>query len=243
MKRKALFTLILLTFSLLVAAQDLLQDDNKNRTISVTGSASMNVMPDEIILSVSLEEYWEEQFLPNTKKEDYKTKVAIDKIEDIFFENIDKIGISRDSILLVNTSRNWLWNSVSVIQINYNISVSNFETADLILYELDFYGIKSVRISELKNEKIPEYRQDVKKQAMLAAKNKAAYLLESIDEELGRVISVNERNYENFSSFYQPSTSAYSNVMMGSAGESENEDNFRAIPLRYEIEAVFEIRE
>lgn len=132
---------------------------------------------------------------------------------------------------------------MSVIQINYNISVSNFETADLILYELDFYGIKSVRISELKNEKIPEYRQDVKKQAMLATKNKAAYLLESIDEELGRVISVNERNYENFSSFYQPSTSAYSNVMMGSAGESENEDNFRAIPLRYEIEAVFEIRE
>ncbi|MCD4731058.1 MAG: SIMPL domain-containing protein [Bacteroidales bacterium] len=241
MKKRTLFILIFLISVLVVTAQNL--NDNKDRTISVTGSASMNVMPDEIIMSVSLEEYWEEQFLPNTNKNDYKTKVSIDKIENIFFEKIDKIGIPRDSILLVNTTRNWLWNSVSVIQKNYNISIINFETADKILIEMDFHGIKSTRISELKNKNIPEYREDVKKQAMLAAKNKAAYLLETIDEELGRVISIRERSHESGSSFYRPSRSAFSNVHMGSAGESKNEDNFRSIPLRYEIEAVFEIRE
>ena len=243
MKSKTLFILIFLMSALVLTAQNSNQNDDINRTISVTGSASMNVMPDEIILSVSLEEYWEEQFLPNAKKEDYKTKIAIDKIENIFFKKIDKIGISRDSILLVNTGRSWLWNSKSIVYKNYNISVSDFETADEILYKLDFYGIETAQISELKNKDIPKYRKEVKKLAMLAAKNKAAYLLETIDEELGRVISIRERSYESSSSFYRPSRSAYSNVHMGSAGESENEDNFRAIPLRYEIEAVFEIRE
>lgn len=243
MRRKTLFALIFLIPALVLTAQNSNQNDDISRTISVTGSASMNVMPDEIIFFISLEEYWEEQFLPNTDKNDYKTKVSIDKIENLFFEKIDKIGIPRNSILLVNTGRSWLWDSKSILYKNYNISVTDFETADEILYKLDFYGIETARISELKKIDIAIYRKEVKSQAMVAAKNKAAYLLKTIDEELGRVISIKERSYESASSFYGPSTSAYSNVFMGSAGESKNEDNFRAIQLRYEIEAIFEIKE
>ena len=132
---------------------------------------------------------------------------------------------------------------MSVVYKNYKISVLNFETADKILLEMDFYGIKEVKISELKNKDIPKYRKEVKSQAMLAAKDKAVYLLETIDEELGKVISIREQNYENHSIYSRPSVSARSNVFMGSAGESINEDNFRSIPLRYAIEAVFEIKE
>ncbi len=73
MKRKALCTLFLLIPTSIIFAQDIFIDDDVNRTISVTGSASMNVMPDEIILSISLEEYWEEQLLPSSRREDYKT--------------------------------------------------------------------------------------------------------------------------------------------------------------------------
>lgn len=241
MKRKALYILLLLVSTSVLFAQDIFTKDDINRTISVTGSASMNVMPDEIILSISLEEYWEEQLLPYSRRADYKTKVFIVDIEAEFFNKIDKLGIPRDSIVLERTGRSWTWHPKSVVFKNYRISVKSFETADLILYEMDFYGIKSASISELKNKNISEYREDVKKQAMLAAKNKAAYLLETIDEALGRVLSIKERGYESGSSFYRPSRSTYSNVAMGSAGESNNEDIFRFIPLRYEIEATFGI--
>lgn len=242
MKRKTLITLVVLMNSLILGAQTLFENNNNNRRITVTGSATMNIMPDEIIISIRLEEYWEEQFLPNTRKEDFEDKVTIDKIETEFFNKIDKIGIPKDSILLESSGRSWYWYPLSVVYKNYKISVSNFEIADEILYEMDFYGIKSVNISELKNINIPQYRKEVKSEAMIAAKNKAAYLLETIDEELGRIISVKERNSENHSMFSRPSASAYSNVMMGSSGDSKNEDNFRSIPLRYEIEAVFEIK-
>jgi len=242
MKRKALYILFLLVSTSVLFAQDIFTNEDIKRTISVTGSASMNVMPDEIILSISLEEYWEEQLLPNSRREDYKTKVFMVDIEAEFFNKIDKIGIPRDSLVLESTGRNWTWRPKSVVFKNYRISVESFELADLILYEMDFYGIKSASISELKNKNISVYREDVKKQAMLAAQNKAAYLLETIDEALGRVISIRERSHESVSSFYRPSRSAYSNVAMGSAGESNNEDIFRTIPLRYEIEAIFEIK-
>lgn len=242
MKRKTLIAALFLISSSLLLAQDIFPEDEKNRTISVTGSASMEVMPDEIILSITLEEYWEEQFLPNAKREDYKTKVLIVDIETEFFNKIDKIGIPKDSLLLESSGRSWVWRPLSVVYKNYKVSVASFEVADQILYEMDFYGVKSAGINELKNKDISEYRADVKKQAMLAAKNKAAYLLETIDEDLGRVISIRERSHEGNSSFFRPNFSARSNTRMSSAGQANNEDTFRSIPLRYEIEATFEIR-
>lgn len=243
MKKGTIIFLLILTLGTALEAQNFNQNTDTKRTISIVGSATMNVIPDEIILFIGLEEYWEEQLLPNTNKDDYNTKVSIDKIEDIFTEEITNIGIHQDSIILVNTGRKWLWPSKSVIYRNYSISVRDFKTADEILYVLNFHGINAAQIYELKNIDIPEYRKVVKKQAMLAAQNKAIYLLEAIDEELGTIISVRERSHESIGSFNKPIKSVYSNVRMGSSGNMENEDIFRSIPLRYEVEAVYKIKQ
>jgi len=243
MRKVTIIIFLIITIGAALEAQNFSQNTDTKRTISIVGSATLNVIPDEIVLFIGLEEYWEEQLLPNTNKDDYNTKVSIDKIEDIFFERITKIGIHKDSIILVNTGRKWLWISKSVIYRNYSISVRDFKIADEILYVLNFHGINAAQIYELKNKDIPEYRKEVKKQAMLAAQNKAIYLLEIIDEELGRLISVRERSHERMGSFNKPIKSVYSNVRMGSSGNIENEDIFRSIPLRYEVEAVYEIKQ
>ena len=51
------------------------------RYIEVTGSSELEVDPDEIILSIYIREYWEEEFDRRSKPEDYRTKVPLERIE------------------------------------------------------------------------------------------------------------------------------------------------------------------
>jgi uncharacterized protein YggE len=52
--------------------------------------------------------------------------------------------------------------------------------------------VTDIKILGVSNKKINQYRQEVEVKAMKAAKEKATYLLESIGEEVGVVVSVNE---------------------------------------------------
>lgn len=232
---------VTITFLLLVSIGTL---SAQKRTINVNGSATMDVIPDEIILKINLEEYWEEQYLPNKTKDQFVTKVALGVIEKKFFETLDKLKISRDSVLLESIGNIRRWDYKLVQYKVYKISVTTFEKADKILFELDFHGIASANVAELKNKKLTQYRQDVKKEAMLAAKNKAEYLLNVINEQLGVVISINEVNSESGTYYSGSGTSSLlSNTFMGSTGNVENKDLYRYIPLRYHIDATFEIKE
>jgi uncharacterized protein len=232
---------VTITFLLMVSIGTL---SAQKRTINVSGSATMDVIPDEIILKINLEEYWEEQYMPNKTQDQFVTKVELGLIEKKFFETLDKVKISRDSVLMESIGKIRLWDNNKSVQYKvYKISVATFEKADKILFELDFHGIASANVAELKNKKLTQYRQDVKKEAMLAAKNKAEYLLNVINEQLGVVISINEVNTES-DTYYSGSgkSSFLSNTHMGSTGNVENMDLYRYIPLRYNINATFEIK-
>ena len=95
-----------------------------------------------------------------------------------------------------------------------------------------------MRIGELKNKEITEYRKQVKIEALKAAKSKAAYLLSGIDKQLGDIISIVELTDDNNYRRPQP---LLSNTMMATSEDSEIE-NFKKIKLRYEIKAKFEIK-
>ncbi|MGM0622080.1 MAG: SIMPL domain-containing protein, partial [Bacteroidota bacterium] len=75
---KHLLFITILFFSLSVLAQNA----DENRFIEVRGTAEMEVQPDEMMLSITIQEYFEEEFQKNKEPEDYKTKVPLAKIED-----------------------------------------------------------------------------------------------------------------------------------------------------------------
>jgi uncharacterized protein YggE len=85
-------------------------------------------------------------------------------------------------------------------------------------------------------------RKEVKIAAMKAAKEKAAYLLESIDEKVGRIISVQEVS-DNYSSYrWRGNQNLVSNVSVQSNRSSDEFDQVTSITLRYQIKAKFEIQ-
>ena len=73
---------------------------------------------------------------------------------------------------------------------------------------------------------------------MKAAKKKAGYLLESVNEELGSVISVIELD-ENIP-IWRPEN-ILSNTMI-SSNDSDINQSMRKIKLKYEIKVRFEIK-
>ena len=238
MKNSILFILFL--FSTVLIAQNI----DTRKTIEVTGSAEMSIVPDEIELEIILLEYNR-----NGKK------VNLSDIEDEFNKVLTKNKIDPKSINLEASNNNWYWwhwwnyryESYHTKTINLKL---NKETNFLKLVEdLNEKWTQSIRISKTTSNEIQKLRKEVKKEAMRAAKEKATYLLESIDEKIGGLLAAEElpetQNTPNYWYNRPNLVNNVSNSVMNSNSFTSNSngiDNVGNIKLRYEIKAKFEIK-
>ncbi|NRB60948.1 MAG: SIMPL domain-containing protein [Winogradskyella sp.] len=231
MKLKAL-SILCLFIVLQLSAQE-------TKFIEVTGSAEMYVVPDEITFIIGIEEYWEEEF-KNKKAKHYKTKVEISTIENQLLTDLNELGIVTDKVKSTEVGNYWRQRGKEfLISKRLEISLNGFSLINSIISKLDRKGIQYMRIGELKNKELSKYRKEVKKKALLAAKEKAAYLLETLDKKLGDVISITEINGDNY--FWRSPSFAASNTLVES-NDSQSADNEKKIKLRFEIKAKFEIQ-
>jgi uncharacterized protein len=164
------------------------------KTISVTGSADMEIVPDEIYVNITLREY-------QKKGEDKKD---LETIKAAFLENCKAANLP-DSIISIESYngytdyykfkkasqqrvRNIGMNDLIVYQINFN-SVAQM---DALIERLDEDATQSFSIVQLSHTKAKEYRKQLKIQAIKAAKEKGIYLTEAIGEKLGAAITIVE---------------------------------------------------
>lgn len=227
-------------YALLLFCVFTLQAQNiQQRFIEVTGSAEMLIDPDEFTFIIGIQEYWKEEFEPKKEFEDYQTKVPINEIESQLIKDLTSMGITKENIKATEVGNSWRHRGKEfLIGKQIEIKLVNFNTINTLISQLASKGIDYMRIGELKNNNLSNYRREVKTKALLAAKDKASYLLQALDETLGNVISITEGNSDNF--FWQPAM-AKSNVMMNSP-ENSHVENEKKIKLRYEINVRFEIQ-
>jgi hypothetical protein len=219
--------------------------------IEVTGSSELCVKPDEIEFVIGMREYYAEEFIPGKSYLDYKTKIKLEKVEQEVRAKLDALGVSKDNITTECVGGYWHYQGRNV-QMNKELKfkVTDFSVIDKIVAELDVKGVDYMHLGELSNKKILELRKTVKTDALKAAKEKAAYLLDGIGKKTGEVISIRELG-ENSNRYYYPywyygggsnmlsnSASSYTNA---SGGTTTSANDFRTIRLRYEIQASFEI--
>jgi len=207
--------------------------------IEVTGSSELEVNPDEIILVIDIAEYWKEEF-EGKSVEKFKTKITLDKIEKSLMGDLKKVGITKEQIKISGVGNYWrVFGKETLLEKEFEINLKSFEKLDTLLQTIDTKGISYIRLGELKNEKITEYRKQVKTEALKAAKTKAAYLVESLDKKLGDIVSITELNENNFT--YWRNENLLSNSVITTSDNSGME-NVRKIKLRYEIKVRFEIQ-
>lgn len=217
----------------LSCAQSFPSVDKKH--ISVTGSSELIVVPDEIELEIILQEY---NWVSNGKRD-------LLNIEADFLDILKKNNIDKKILVFSNTDYYWYYywwscKNDTYRQKSYKIKLSSSADFLSLVNDLNIKGVKSIRISDSSHKDLPKLRQEVKISAMRAAKEKAVYLLESIDEQLGQVISVEElpeiSNYH-----WGRDLNMVSNVSVTYNPQGDDIAHVASIKLRYEVKVKFEI--
>lgn len=230
----------------LAFCQNIIADNNK--FIEVTGSAEMEVQPDEIVFTIKYSEYWKEEFEKGKVYTDYVTKISIEEIENSVFAELKSVGITKEQMILSDATSSSIWVSEGKgFRKSKTISIilKDFGKVNEIMYTVKTKGVNYMSISELKNKDITNFRKQVKIEAIKAAKEKANYLLQSVGENIGKLLTVVELDNSNNNNYYYPmrQQNSYSNsIMTSSVTTSDNEVNVKKIKLKYEVKVKYEIK-
>jgi uncharacterized protein len=218
------------------------------KTISVTGSAEMEVIPDEIYVQVDLREY----------KKKGEEKTDIDKIKADFLASCKMIGIADSNISIAsfdgyNMTNIWRRRKRDpdlMASITYQLKFSNTKLIDDLVNKLDDEATNNFRITRTSHSKIVEYRRQLKIMAVKAAREKAIYLSESVNEQVGAAITITEPEESSTSDVlsgrYQNvrSQAILSNSLAKTDAYSINDNgvDYRKIKLRFEVKVLYALK-
>lgn len=246
------------------------EPDQTQRIITVTGSADVEVPPDEVELVIQISEYSHEK------------KASIEHIQSELYEKLEGAGIAKANIGLKDVGNQYYWryywdwyywNNPSTrpfITKQISVKLENVSQADKVVAALKMRGITNVYLGKSSNKQISEYRKQVKLEAVKAAKEKAQYMLDALGERLGGVVSIKEIDGDSATAsrrhlgyygypwygygYYGGTNGINSNSLTsnssmnagnmgiaGTNGAAAEENGLKKIKLRYEVEAVFQI--
>jgi uncharacterized protein YggE len=228
---KKLFILAALTiFTYSAFAQQV----DLRRKIEVTGIAEQEITPDIINVSISLQEYL-----------DGKKKTTIDQLENQLEKAVSEAGIAKDDFTISNVSA---WNNTWQKKKNpdflaskqYSIKFHDLNKFNQVLSKVDPKGIQSTNIDSYNYSKIEQLKNEMKLKALLSAKEKATYLLNGINEKLGRPINITENDNSSYPQFQRQLTFKSAAATEG-AILAESDIDVKKIKLSFQVQVVFEI--
>ncbi|MDA9555515.1 SIMPL domain-containing protein [Pelobium sp.] len=211
------------------------QNIDTRKKIEVTGTSEIEVTPDEIYVGFSLKEYLK----------DNKKKVSIDELEKQLQTATLKAGIASEDFMINNISAytNY-WEKKKDPQFlaskQYTIKVKDLKKLNEIFAGVDARGIAYTNIERYAYSKQDELKKELKIKALKDAKNKALYLTQAIDEQLGGALEISESGSE---SYPQPifRTNMLMEMKVADAPAMPDID-FKKIKLSAQVRAVFEIK-
>ncbi|MCY0977704.1 SIMPL domain-containing protein [Chryseobacterium wangxinyae] len=223
MKLKHFLFIGIFTLGSLINAQEI-----KKNVIEVTGVAEMEVEPDEIIFNIGI-------------KADNKNQLA--ENEKLLFENLKNNGVKNEDIKFKSMYQN-IYSKTQKFTKSFQFKVNAETNMSKIFEDLNQKWVINLNIAEIKNTKIADFRKTVKINALKAAKEKADYLLESINKKTGTPMEIVEiEDYMSDSVLPMAFKSRLANVQMETADATVDYsfDNIENIKLKYSIKTKYEI--
>ena len=207
------------------------QNVDLRRKIEVTGTAEQEVTPDIINVSISLQEYM-----------NGKTRITIDQLESQLESAVKDAGIAMSDFTINNVSA---YNNTYQKKKNpdflaskqYGIKFHDLNKFNQILSKIDPKGIQSTNIDSYDYSKVDMLKNELKLKALLAAKDKATFLLSGIGEKLGGPINISESDNSN----YPQPRMMYKSMAVSAAAPAESDIDFKKIKLSFQINVIFEI--
>jgi uncharacterized protein YggE len=210
------------------------------KTITVNGSAEIEIIPDEIYVQVDLKEY----------EKKGQGKINIETIKRTFLNNAKALGIADSSISIAaydgfggnpwlrkKNKKNDLFASIA-----YQVKIKNSTQLDALVDKLEDEATQNFFIQRTSHSKIAEYRKSLKIAAIKAAKEKGSYLAEAINEQIGVAVTINEPT-EYYTPYYPPMMA--NRMMKETAADAAPEGNpvdFMKIKLKFDVTVVFALK-
>jgi uncharacterized protein len=213
------------------------------KTITVTGSSEMEIIPDEIYVVVDLKEY----------EKRGQGKINIETIKSAFLQNCRDIGLPDSAVTIASYegyNNPWLRKKKKAdlySSISYQIKFNKSSDMDKLVDKLDDDATQNFRIVKTSHSRINEYRKQLRIQAIKAAKDKGIYLTEAIGEKLGEAITINEPSEDVTGNYILPKTANYTLNEYKLNGEEIIDDqntsvDFKKIKLRSDVNIVFALK-
>jgi uncharacterized protein YggE len=227
---KIISTLILMV-SLTLAG--VAQTVDLRRKIEVNGIAEKEVTPDIVNVSITLKEYI-----------DGKNKISISQLEAQLEQAVTEAGIAKEDLTVNNlSSYNYTLqkkkNPDFLVSKQYGIRFHDLDRFNQIMSKIDPKGILATSIDSYDYSKMADIKNELKLKALIAAKDKATYLLNGIGEKLGGAIDIVENEDNTFPSprplmFMAKAATADANI-------PESDIDVKKIKLSFQVHVVFEI--
>lgn len=170
LSRLMLFSLTLLLFLFPLSAKSA-----TGPFIEVTGSATINIVPDRITVEIGMEEYYKYKVFGDS------ILVKLSAIEKDVRKTLHEVGVP-DSLIVVSDLGNYRNRDISstfLMAKRLSATVEDFKQLDSLSDKLDRKGISSFSIIKIDNSHIDEYNREGLKGALDMAREKAQFIAEN----------------------------------------------------------------
>lgn len=222
MKRNALifFCLMMAVLGMTAKAQLIPSD------IEVTGSATINIVPDRITVEIGMEEYYKQKTFGDS------TLVKLSEIEKKVRKTLTEAGVPASQITVTDMGnyRNPYKSANFLMAKRISATVTDFDQIEKISDKLDRRGITSFNILKIDNSDLESYNKQGLVAALNAAKEKADNLAETAGLNISYPVSIEETG----PNYYE--TPTFSNVAFDSGSGM---DGMRRIVRRYSVKVKY----
>lgn len=195
-------------------------------TIEVTGSATVNIVPDRITIEIGMEEYYD----PVSGGDSVIVKLA--DIEKKVRAALRGAGITDKDVVMTDMGnyRDREMKNSFLMAKKLSATVDDFSKIDRIADTMGRKGISSFNITRIDNTEMERYNRQGLKAALDAARDKAQFIAETEGVKLSFPLEI----VENGPNYYD--TPTFSNVAFDSGAGMEN---MRRIVRRYSVKVRY----
>jgi uncharacterized protein YggE len=208
----------------------------EKHAITVTGIAEREVAPDEIYIKIVLKERY-----------DGRDKIEVATQERQMKAIFKELGISDTSYTLSDADQEYIkvkaFKKDAITTKTYELKVSSAAIMSAVLERLEEMKISGASVDHIDYTKRRQLKRELYMEAIKAAKEKATYVLEAINETIGKPISITVED-DNTVVYANAVTFGWQRTVANSVKEEEPQTptEFRKIKFTYRVNAEFAIK-
>jgi uncharacterized protein YggE len=143
--------------------------------IEVNGVAEKEVAPNEIYLSITINE------------RDSKGKISIDEQQRDMVAVLKKLGVKpAEQLKMLDLTSSYFKRGNALAKAQYELKLSSATEVARVWRALDELGISQVTVQKVSHTDIETFKNEVRADAMRAARDNARALAEAIDQKAGK---------------------------------------------------------